>query len=139
MDTDSITSQTSSTSHTRHKCEHCSVTTSRKHDLKRHKMLKHGEKKPTIEIKTQHLEEEQTQAVNMISCEFCETKFSRKSSLNRHLKTKHTNHMIWCEYCLFTTTRKDEFVKHMKKNHGEKDKYKSVDIGFHNMNIFLVR
>ena len=44
METESIISQTPSTTKRRYECDLCSVTTGRKFDLKRHKMLKHGNK-----------------------------------------------------------------------------------------------
>ena len=109
----------------RHKCELCEYGSNKTYNIKRHKMLKHGGKKPKIEIKTEHLEEEKSQDMievepiqTTVECMQCFAKFKAKKSLNRHIKSIHTDIIIKCEQCNFTTNRKDTLRIHFKRKHG---------------------
>ena len=54
------------------KCDQCSFSTKRKHDLQRHIMKQHAEVEPSYE------------------CKICQKLFSYESSMKRHLKSSHS-------------------------------------------------
>ena len=87
--------------------------------------MKHGTKKPRVEIKTEHLEEEKAQDTieiepiqTTVECIQCFAKFKARKSVNIHIKSIHTDIIVKCEQCNFTNNRKDTVRRHFKRKHG---------------------
>ena len=109
MENNHIKSKTSSMPTKRHECELCSVTTGRKFDLKRHKMLKHGYKPETSHISSASNNHPWISFV----CDTCSYSTDREYNIKRHVKTMHPKTTVKTLNNK-ENTNKDEYIKPMK-------------------------
>ena len=80
--------------HEKIRCDYCSSTFFRFHDLDRH-------------INILHVEEP-----NRVCCNICDRTFSHQSNLNRHLRSVHMEERFKCKECPASFARNDDLLKH---------------------------